>query len=151
MSNEDWVLDSGKEPKKNIETKQEKEHTKTEDLTPEQIVQAQYWLSQIPETPPPREEIESGLEILEFETMISVHEREGLVRELMAITTLEETLASSSRKLVKDALGPILKKLQDLENKKDISPDKLAELRKRYKNLSQAVGIVNSGKVDHTR
>ncbi len=127
------------------------ERTKMGDLTPDQIAQYQAYMQDNPEAPVVETKRESGAEILEFEASIDEFEKEFSVEDLMAITEVKEALESPLRKNAKDALGPILKKLQALEKETDISKEKLAELKARYKKLSNAVGIINSDKVDHAR
>jgi len=94
---------------------------------------------------------ESGPETLEFEALVAEFESEISLEELMQITEQKDALESPLRKKAKDALAPILKKYQTLEKETDISQEKLAELKVKYKNLSNAVGFINNGKVDHNR
>lgn len=150
MPNDNEMLRPAEEPEK-LKEAPKQELTKLSELTPEQLAQCEAYMQENPEVPAPVEKVESSPDVLEFEALVAPYESEQLIGELMAITTVSEALASPERKMVKDALIPILKKLQEIEKKSDISVDKLTELKLKYKRLSQAVGMLNSGGVDHAR
>lgn len=94
----------------------------------------------------PKEEVSSSPEIVELEGMISDFESKHSVEELFAISDLapEDAPNHPTREPARLDLVKITEKLKYMatENK---------ELKVRVKSLSQAVGIINRGKVDHTR
>jgi len=96
---------------------------------------------------------ECGPEIAEFEALVasfeSAHSLEAL-HEIVELT-VEQALAHPVRQPAKEALDPIVKKLNALKNETDISDEKYAELKAKYRRLSQAVGMLNGNKLDHTR
>lgn len=143
--------DSEKEPEKTIETPKENERTKMEELNPEQIAQYEAYMEANPEPPVPEKERESGQEVLELEALIASCESKYPIEELYLILTQEVALNNSARNELKQEIIPILKSLQKLEKETDISSDKLAELKLKYKHLSNAIGFINSGRVDHDR
>lgn len=95
--------------------------------------------------------MECGPHIEELEAMLILHLREEVLVVLDTIKTKEEALNSQKRKSVKDALIPILEKLTVLREKTNITDDQYDKLYEKYKILSRAVGIINSGMVDHSR
>jgi hypothetical protein len=96
---------------------------------------------------------ECGSEVVEFEAMIVSFESIYPLKALHEIVdlTLEEALTHPIRQPAKEALGPIVAKLHTLEEETDISSEKFAELKAQYRRLSQAVGMLNNNKLDHTR
>jgi hypothetical protein len=70
----------------------------------------------------------------------------------MGITSKREAQESLTRDLLKYALDPIFDRLKLLEKETDISPEKLEELKQKYRFFTSAVGIIDrDGKVDHNR
>ncbi len=114
-----------------------------------------YFLQTHPEPGKALEKRECGPEIKEFESKIKLFESEYSLEELTAIVTPEDLerdeRTNALRYYAKKALGPIVFQLNALEKETDISQEKLQELKVKYKRLSQAVGIINNNKVDHTR
>ena len=92
---------------------------------------------------------ESGPEILKLEEMFTSFEQNHSVESLHAITTVEEALNSEIRKAAKEALKPILDQLSILLNETNMTSEQYIELKGKYMNLSRAVGMINSGKVNH--
>lgn len=91
--------------------------------------------------------------VAELEALFDAFEAKHPVDELFLITDLEAKDAPKHpvRHPANMDLIPIVRKLEDLRTKTDISADKLAKLQAKYKRISQAVGIINRGRVDHTR
>lgn len=80
-------------------------------------------------------------------------ERTFKFQELLAITTLtpEDAAKHKVRERERKALAPITEALRVLKDDTNCPDDVYEALRVRYKKLSQAVGIINNGVVDHTR
>ncbi len=124
--------------------------------TPEQREedeQLKAWLAMHPEIEHPAEVKESRIGIAAFEEMVSMFEAQHPVEELMAIAELtpEQAPHHRTREAARLDLEPIVQHLNFLKKETDISEEKYEELRQKYKRLSRAVGIINKGKVDHTR
>jgi hypothetical protein len=96
---------------------------------------------------------ESGPEVEQFEKLIATFESEHSLSELNSIIELtpEDAPNHPIREPARLSLIPIVELLKTLENETNVSPEKLADLKARYRVLSRAVGIINGGKVDHTR
>jgi len=109
----------------------------------------QYEKPEVPEA----ERRECGPEVEQFKEMISTFEATFSLEELYAITNLtrEEAEVHPIREPARVALIPILEKLNGLEGQTNISPEQFDELKKKYKQLTQAVGIINSNIVAHDR
>ena len=134
-------------------------------LTPEELLAEEAELEayaaamlELPSSQPkPRVTVEEqgewGPHIAEFEGLCDAFENEFSLPELHAITELtpEDADLHPIRYPAKLALNPIEAKLTVLKNADGVSPEKLLELKLRYERLSQAVGIINNDKVDHTR
>jgi hypothetical protein len=126
------------------------EKTKIEDLTADQIAEYEFYMKNLP--PEPENKRESVPEILELEELINSCESKYPIQELMTIALKEDAIKSVPRSLLREELVTIFNKLRSLEKETDISPEKLEELKQKFKRLSNAVGIVNrEGKVDHDR
>ena len=98
-----------------------------------------------------KEKVEPGPHVEEFEKLFASVTNETL-GVLNAFETEEEAKNSQERKFAKEVLGPLLEKIKFLENRTNITEDELAELRKKYKVISNAVGIIKrDGRVDHAR
>jgi hypothetical protein len=96
---------------------------------------------------------ECGPEIAEFENLCAAFEKTYDLEKLLAITTREVAEKDPARLLARDALIPILKKLEDLKKHTNIQNEKLEELFARRMRLQRAVGttMTDNDKVDHTR
>ena len=96
---------------------------------------------------------EDGPEIAEFEEMIASFEATHSLSELHSITELASEDAPNHliREPARLGLIPIVAKLNILKAESNISPERHDELKARYKILSNAVGILNNGEVDHNR
>lgn len=94
----------------------------------------------------PKMEVLSSPEIVELESMISEFESKHSIEELLSITDLtpEEALTHPIREPARLDLITITEKLKYMATVNN-------ELKAYVKKLSQAVGIINKGKVDHTR
>jgi hypothetical protein len=129
----------------------EKEGTGFEGLTPEQIAQYEAYVEANPESLATKDKREGGREISEFEAMADSCELEYPIKDLYLILVPEEAQNNPERAALKERLGSLLDKLNILEKETDISLEKLAELKLRYKAMSNAVGIINGDMVDHNR
>lgn len=96
---------------------------------------------------------ECAQEIIEFQDMIAVFEATYSIEELNAIVDLpsEDAPNHPMRDPARKALNPIFAKLNVLVKETNITVEKYEELKKRWKVLSNAVGMINGGKVDHNR
>lgn len=132
----------------------EKEEDPYAGLTPEQIEMYESYIADHPEIEMPPESREDhteraaalGEEMTNFEGQFDLE-------ALNAITDLtpEEAPSHPVREPARQALESIVRNLNYLQEKTDIPPEVYDELDKQYKHLSQAVGIINNNKVDHTR
>ena len=98
-----------------------------------------------------REKIEHGPHVEEFEKMLVPLLKEEALEVLNAIETEKEALNSEERELAKKALIPLVDKMKFLDRRTDITKGEFDELHKKYKIISNAVGFINDGKVDHNR
>lgn len=96
---------------------------------------------------------ECGPEIAEFEDMLLSFESAHSLAELFLIIDLtpEEAPKHPIREPARKALIPIVSKLNILKEETNISSEKYGELETKYRHLSNAVGMINSSKVDHNR
>ena len=101
----------------------------------------------------PETKRECGPEVAELEKLFTAFEAEHSLDALHAIVDLtpEEAPNHPVREPAKNALAPITQLFNTIKDKTNITPDALAILTAKRKRLSQAVGIINKGKVDHTR
>lgn len=129
-------------------------------LTPEQQQEKEdddllaLWLKDHPEKVITPESLrESGYDIAAFENMIDVFTAKHSLAELNAIVDLTPEAAPQHpvREPARVALNPIYAKLVVIENKTNVSPEKLAELKAKFRVISQAVGTINNNKVRHNR
>jgi hypothetical protein len=92
-------------------------------------------------------------EVIEFRDMVTAFEAEHSVEELYAIIDLtpEDAPNHPVREPARKALNAILAKLNILMNETNITPGEYEELEKKWKYLSNAVGMINRGKVYHDR
>jgi uncharacterized protein YjgD (DUF1641 family) len=97
--------------------------------------------------------VEHGPHVKEFEEMLAPLLEEGFLAELNALKTEEEARKSAPRESAKEALIPLVDKMNFLRYETDIEVEgeKFKELRKQYKTISNAVGFINDGEVDHSR
>ena len=124
-------------------------------LTPEQKDQSAHWLEVIAK----EQEIEQQRKALEtiaiekmrseLNTVFDVWLTPEKLDSLHAIKTMAEAIASPLRTEAKLALAEILKCTKAMKDL--IQDDEHDALMKKYRVLSQAVGMINSGEVDHTR
>lgn len=127
---------------------------KKTELTADEEAQYERWMQDHPEVViAPEDRRECGPEIAEFETMLTAFESEQPLAELYAIIDLtpEDAAHHAARERAKAALEPISAKLTILKDETDISEERFAELKKRYKKSSNAIGFISKDKVDHTR
>lgn len=116
-----------------------------EKLPPEEVEQAKHWLGRVEveerakASMPPSKEIAPS----ELQNILDIWLAPEKLDALHAITTQEEAMTSPLRKEARLALAVINKEVKML--------GETSELQKKYKILSRAIGIINSGSVDHTR
>ncbi len=98
---------------------------------------------------------ETGLEIVEFETMMADFEKEHPLEALLAITELkvEDAPNHPVREPARKALIPIIAKYEVLKKETTITDEQLELLEAKRKKLSMAVGLIDikTNKIDHTR
>jgi len=101
----------------------------------------------------PKELRDSSAETLDLETLFDSFEATYPIAEIVLITNLspEEALNHPVREPARIALITVVEKLHKLRDKTNISKERYQELHERYKRLSQAVGVINNNKVDHSR
>jgi hypothetical protein len=92
---------------------------------------------------------ESSPDIERLETLISSFKENFSLSELFALTTVQEAGESGLRNEAKEALKPITSLISELKDKTDITPEELDRLKAEYRQLSLAVGFLNSGRVRH--
>ncbi|MFA7244695.1 MAG: hypothetical protein WC070_00765 [Candidatus Magasanikbacteria bacterium] len=92
-------------------------------------------------------------DIAELERMFDEFEQNHNIQKLMAIEELgpENSPQRNKRSPAKADLSTMYTKIQTIKNETNISDDELEKIRLRYEKFDQAIGIVNRGKVDHTR
>ena len=94
-----------------------------------------------------------AMEAGEFDMMLALFESMYPLSQLILIKelTVEEASNHKLREPARIALGPIFAKLNKIEIETNIPAGELAKLKEQYGRLSRAVGMINGGKVDHTR
>ena len=130
------------------------QRTPIEDLkaaTPEQQSYYESWLADHPESQISQELFETCesrmAELLRsFETVHSI-------ADLYAVTqiTVENALESSMRQAAKVSMRPLAELLLVSKVKHGSASREYNEVFPRYQYFSRAVGMLNNGKVDHTR
>ena len=102
---------------------------------------------------PPEKRRECGPEVAEleqrFEDFEKAHDLEAL-SAITDITTLEEAQAHPTWMPAQRALHPIYAKFRVLKDETNITDEKHAELKAKWKRISQAVGMINDGKLDRS-
>lgn len=136
------------EQPKNIPEKNEKGQVSP---TPEEMEQAEQWLSNHPVQVETKRGCEQ--EVVELENMVANFETTYSLEKLNAIIDLSSDPERKHplRDLAKEALKPIVAKLNALKNETDIEIEKYEGLKSKWKVLSNAVGMVSNGMVDHNR
>jgi len=125
-------------------------------LTPEEEEQAKYWLEQTEKEIAAERREKKSPELAESEKMVSELKEifdTWLVPEklelLNALKSEAEAMASPERTEAKLALAEILKRIKAL--KKLLPGDAVDDLMDKFRVLSRAVGMINSGLCDHNR
>ena len=85
----------------------------------------------------------------EMEEMFSGFEKEFSLIELTAIKTKEEALESPLRIDAMEALVPVRELFRKIRDETEISEEDYTDLRERLRVIDYAVGVVNSGMLDH--
>ena len=98
-----------------------------------------------------KEKVDPGPHIERCERLLAPLLKGEIIRCLRAIETKEEALNSKDRKSAKEALNPILQEIKILDIRTNIPKERLDALRAKFKIISNAVGMINNGKVDHDR
>lgn len=101
----------------------------------------------------PEAKLECEPEVAKFKEMVAAFEAEHSLEELHAITDLtpEDAPKHPLREPARVAIIPIVTQLNKLKEETNITPERYEEMRAEYKRLSRAIGMINKGKVDHTR
>ncbi|MBU1091290.1 hypothetical protein KKA27_00220 [Patescibacteria group bacterium] len=121
----------------------EKEFEEYEDLI------KQYEGENVRESFGPKEEC--GPHIEEFEEILTPLLKEELLELLNNIEIEEEAMENKERESVKEALIPLVEKMNFLKKRTDIGEEEFEKLHEKYKIISRAVGMINGGNVDHNR
>ena len=102
---------------------------------------------------PPEVKKEGGPEVAKFQELITAFEQEHSLEELHLIIDLipKEAPMHPVREPARKAIAPIFAQLKVLRKEADISSKELDEVEQDYRRISQAVGIINKNRVDHTR
>ena len=110
-------------------------------------------IAQYENEPKPEGRVECGPMIIELEARIEKFEAAHDLAAMHAIKNLtsEEAPNYPDRESAKEDLKPIVVLLNSLEDETNITKEKLDELKGKYRKLSQAVGMINRGILDHTR
>lgn len=114
------------------------------------------WMLDHPETPVSQENLrEAEPEIIEFNDMIVSFEAAHSLEELRSITEIRtgEEVNFPLRESAKNAIIPIVAKMNALEKETNISSQAYSEVRMAYKRIRNAIGAINglTNKVDHNR
>ena len=119
--------------------------------TPEELAFAEQWLSDHPVQVETKKGYEQG--VAEFENMIALFEVKYPLEELFAIVDLTSDPERQHllRDPAKEALKPIFEKLNEIKEGTTISDEGYEELKAKWKKISNAVGMINRGIVDHNR
>ena len=125
-----------------------------EALSEEDQANVDAWLAKYAtEEIPPEKRRECGPEVEELERMFEdfekTHDLEAL-SVITDITTLEEAQAHPTWMPVQRALHPIYAKFRVLKDETNITDEKHAELKAKWKRLTQAIGMINDGKLDRS-
>jgi hypothetical protein len=102
---------------------------------------------------PPEKRRECGPEVEEIERMFGDFEKTHDLEALAAITditSLEEAQAHPTWMPAQRALHPIYAKYRVLKDETNITDEKHAELKAKWKRLTRAVGMINDGKLDRS-
>jgi hypothetical protein len=112
------------------------------------------WLAKYAtEEVPPEKRRECGPEVEELERMFDEFEKAHDLEALSAITditTLEEAQAHPTWMPAQLASKPIYAKFRVLKDETNITEEKHAELKAKWKRLTQALGMINDGKLDRS-
>lgn len=123
-------------------------------LSPEE---KEYWHTLLMSDPnarlPDELRVECGPSIAEFLAALEQYESTFPLDELYSITDLtpEEAASHPLREPARKALAAVFAHIKYMDDYTDISKVNLDEMKKRYKKISNAVGMINKGNVDHTR
>jgi hypothetical protein len=94
---------------------------------------------------------ECGPEVKEYIALYKETLEQYDIAGLYEILDAAEARESETRKAVMLVCAEFNKRMKTLKAESTITETELAELKSMYKNLSQATGMINSGRVDHTR
>lgn len=101
---------------------------------------------------PPEKRRECGPEVAEVEVMFEEFEKNHDLEALRAITdiTLAEAQAHPTWMPAQLDLKLIWAKYRVLKDETNISDEKFVELKAKWKHLTEALGIINNNKLDHS-
>ena len=107
------------------------------------------------ETPeiPAEKRVDCDTHVADFRLMVAKYEGSHNCEVLRTVTDLTPKDAPHHpvREIARQDMNEIVALLNFLEEKTNISKEELADLKARYRKLSQAVGMINQGIVDHDR
>ncbi len=98
-----------------------------------------------------KEKVDCEPHIEEYESLIIAFEKVYSLENLRALQTEEEALNSEERESVKGALSSVYKKLEFLKKRTNVTDKRFGDLCKKYKIISNAVGFINNGVIEHDR
>lgn len=95
--------------------------------------------------------VEIEAEIKKFDTLVEAFEAQISIEALLAIATEVEAKDHPVRESAKGAMAAINAQFNLLKSSGAVSTEDLARVSAARKRLSNAVGFINNGKVDHDR
>jgi len=139
------LMMAGSEPGEN-KSGDKKPGETPETLSAEEEAQAAHWLAVIEAeqaAKPPEPKKEEGEISMDLRAKLDIWLDPVILDSLNALTTEKEAMENALRKVAKEALIGI--------HAACVGAKRGSERYNAYVTLSQAVGMINSGKVDHTR
>lgn len=121
-------------------------------LTMEERAMAEAFLADYPDKNlPENERRDCEAEVVEFNSLLESFESKHSLEALNAIIELDPKDAPNHpiRESARKDLIPIVALMNALKEETNISKERHDELKAKYLILSQAVGIINNGKVRH--
>ena len=89
--------------------------------------------------------------VVAFENELNKWLNPEILEPLLGIRTEEEALASVEREKAMNAHDTLSETLKELRKNTNLTDEQLIVLQKKLKVLSQAVGLINRGSIDHSR
>lgn len=128
-------------------------------MSPEELALAQAWQAEAAREAeiPKVGEAECEQKVTELDGLLKAFETTHPIQELYAVTDLDgkdvflHPEKYPVRTAAKQGLISIVAALKFLKERTNLSSERYEELQARYRYFSRAVGMINNGKVDHTR